>query len=164
MQRITKKMLSRSLHAAGYTVEEIAQALETNPSYVANVLAAAGQTPDYYDLYVSNAALGGYAKQFQGILRFKDVASARASVQRIDEMYRAFAQQNDRRGQHQAQMVALIGKNRAEGIGKYDEAQVFADWLIAHLAVPQHDSASSAVLPAEPDDAPHPSAALASAC
>jgi hypothetical protein len=121
MRRITKKSLALSLHAAGSTVEEIAQALDTSPSYIANVLAAAGKTPDYQDLYVSTAALSGYAKQLQGVLRFKDVEAARQSVQRIDQMYRAFEQQRDRRGQHQAQLLALIGKNRAEGIGKYDE-------------------------------------------
>jgi len=153
MRRITKKMLALSLHAAGYTVEESAQALATSPSYVANVLAATGQTPDYHDLYVSSTALSGYAKQFQGILRFKDVASARASVQRIDEMYRTFVQQHDRRGQHQAQLMALIGKNRAEGLGKYDEAQVFTDWLIAHLAVQQPDSQQPSVLSTETEQA-----------
>src|SRR4029453_2506559 len=108
MRRMTKKGLALSLHAAGYTVEAIAQALETSPSYIANVVAAAGKIPDYQDLYVSTAALSGYAKQFQGVLRFKDVEAARASVQRIDEMYRAFAQHSDRRGQHQAQLLALI--------------------------------------------------------
>ena len=162
MRRITKKMLALSLHAAGYTVEESAQALDTSPSYVANVLAAAGRTPDYHDLYVSSAALSGYAKQFQGVLRFKNVASARASVQRIDEMYRAFVRHDDRRGQHQAQLIALIGKNRAEGLGKYDEAQVFADWLIAHLAVQQPDLQPPSVLPSEADTPLLSSDALAS--
>jgi hypothetical protein len=148
MRRMTKKSLACSLHQAGYTVEAIAQALDTSPSYIANVLAAAGRTPDYQDLYVSTAALSGYAKQFQGVLRFKDVGAARKSVERIDEMYRVFAQQGDRRGQHQAQLLALIGKNRAEGIGKYAEAQVFADWLKAHLAVPPHDTQPPAGRPA----------------
>jgi hypothetical protein len=156
MQRMTKKRLALSLHAAGSTVEAIAQALDTSPSYVANVVAAAGQTPDYQDLYVSTAALHGYAKRFQGVLRFKDVASARESVQRIDAMYRAFAQQGDRRGQHQAQLLALIGKNRAEGIGKYEEARLFAEWLIAHLAVPLHAPGPSA----EADEVVHTADAL----
>jgi cytochrome P450 len=154
MRHMTKKSLALFLHEAGYPVEAIAQALDTSPSYIANVVAAAGGTPDYHDLYVSTAALSGYAKQFQGVLRFKDLEAARKSVQRIDEMYRAFMQQGDRRGQHQAQLLALIGKNRAEGIGKYEEAQVFADWLRAHLAVPMHNpELSAAGQPAEADDA-----------
>jgi hypothetical protein len=153
MRPMTKKSLALALHAAGHSVEAIAQALDTSPSYVANVVAAAGQTPDYHDLYVSTAALNGYAKQFQGILCFKDMASARELVQRIDAMYQAFAQQRDRRGQHQAQLLALIGKNRAEGLGKYEEARIFAAWLIAHLAVPQYAPELPAVRPAEADAA-----------
>jgi hypothetical protein len=139
MKRLTKKDLALSLHSAGRTVEEIARALETNPSYVANVLAAAGKTTDYSDLYVSTAAQSGYAKQFQGVLRFKDIVAARESVRRLDEMFHAFGLARDRRGQHQAQLVALIGKNRAEGVGKFAEAQVFADWLVSHLSVDRPD-------------------------
>jgi hypothetical protein len=161
--RLTKKNLALSLHAAGHTVEAIAQALDTSPSYIANVLVAAGKTPDYQDLYVSTAALSGYAKQLQGVLRFKDVETARASVRRIDELYRAFAQQGDRRGQHQAQLLALIGKNRAEGIGKYEEAQIFADWLRAHLAVPPHDPEPPAGRPTETAAAPCTADALTGA-
>jgi hypothetical protein len=163
MRRITKKSLALSLHAAGSTVEEIAQALDTSPSYIANVLAAAGKTPDYQDLYVSTAALSGYAKQLQGVLRFKDVEAARQSVQRIDQMYRAFEQQRDRRGQHQAQLLALIGKNRAEGIGKYDEARLFADWLQAHLTVQPHDPEQTARRPAEADEVGRTAATLTGA-
>jgi len=146
MKRLTKKDLALSLHSAGRTVEEIAKALETHPSYVANVLAAAGKPSEYSDLYVSTAAQSGYARQFQGILRFKDMEAAIESVQRLDEMYRAYGRAGDRRGQHQAQLLALIGKNRAEGIGKLAEAQVFADWLVDHLAVrrPEEDVARDA--------------------
>jgi hypothetical protein len=159
MRRLTKKRLALALHAEGATVEAIAQALDTSPSYVANVVAAAGKIPDYQDLYVSTAALSGYAQRFRGVLRFTDVAAARASVQQLDERYRAFAQQQDRRGQHQAQLLALIGKNRAEGLGKYAEARVFAEWLIAHLAVPQAPS-PPAVQPAEAEEAAGTATAL----
>ena len=135
MQRITKKDLALSLHAAGRTVKEIAKARETHPSYIANVLAAAGKTPDYNDLYTSTTSLPGPARMFQGVLRFRDVQSARESVEKIDELYREFQAAGDRRGQHQAQVMALTGKNRAEGIGKYEEAEIFAGWLMDHLEV-----------------------------
>jgi len=36
---------------------------------------------------------------------------------------------------HQCQVLALVGKNRAEGIGKWQEATLFADWLATHLDV-----------------------------
>ncbi|HZP80339.1 MAG TPA: helix-turn-helix domain-containing protein, partial [Chthonomonadaceae bacterium] len=70
MKRITKKDLALSLHAAGRTVEEIAQALQCSPSYVANVLIASGKPSDYSDLYTSSAAQNAYARMFAGVLRF----------------------------------------------------------------------------------------------
>jgi hypothetical protein len=149
MKRLTKKDLALSLHAAGRTVEEIARALETHPSYVANVLAAAGKTPDYSDLYVSSTAQNGYAKRFQGVLRFKDMDAAKESVAQIDEIYHAYEQERDRRGQHQAQLTALIGKNRAEGVGKFAEAELFAKWLMNHLSVTRTEFDAGLVPPPE---------------
>ena len=135
MQRLTKKTLALSLHQAGRSVEEIARALDTHPSYVANVLAAAGKASEYSDLYTSTVAQSGYAQRFRGVLRFKDMESARESVRRIDTLYHEYEVMQDRRGQHQAQLIALIGKNRAEGIGKTEEAKLFAEWLMHHLDV-----------------------------
>src|SRR5579871_1808089 len=133
MKRLTKKDLALSLRASGRSVEEIAQALECSPSYVANVLIAAGKTSDYSDLYTSSIAQNAYARMFNGVLRFKNVAAAQESVARIDALFHQFEQEHDRRGQHQAQLMALIGKNRAEGIGKVAEARVFLEWLTTHL-------------------------------
>ena len=131
MRRMTKKAMALVLHAEGATVEAIARQLDTRPSYVANVLAAAGQRPAYHDLYVSTQIQRGYTPQERGLLRFKDVHAAQQSVQRLDTLYHTCGHQHDRRGQHQAQLLALIGKNRAEGLGKYAEAQVFAKWPAA---------------------------------
>lgn len=133
MKRPTKKELAISLHTSGRNVEEIAQTLECSPSYVANALIASGEPSEYSDLYTSSVAQNAYARMFRGVLRFKDQLAARESVERIDALYHQFEQANDRRGQHQAQLMALIGKNRAEGIGKLAEARIFAEWLIAHL-------------------------------
>lgn len=147
MKRLTKKELALSLHAAGRTVEEIAQTLESSPSYVANILIAAGQSSDYSDLYTSSIAQNAYARMFNGVLRFKNVEAARESVQRIDTLFHQFANERDRRGQHQAQLMALIGKNRAEGIGKTAEAKVFSEWLVTHL-----DTANAPACDQEPYD------------
>lgn len=133
LKRVTKKELAMSLHTSGRSVEEIAATLECSPSYVANTLIASGEPSDYSDLYTSAAAQNAYARMFRGVLRFKDVRAAEESVERIDTLFHQFAQANDRRGQHQAQLMALIGKNRAEGIGKLAEARIFAEWLVAHL-------------------------------
>ena len=131
--QMTKKELALSLHAAGRSVEEIARALHCAPSYVANTLIAAGKKSEYSDLYTNSISQNEYARQFNGVLRFKDVEAARASIERIDALFHQYAQARDRRGQHQAQLMALIGKNRAEGIGKMAEAKVFSDWLVTHL-------------------------------
>src|SRR5262249_18650079 len=125
---------------------EIAQALQCSPSYVANTLIAAGKSSDYSDLYTSSNAQNAYARMFSGVLRFKNVEAARESVARIDSLFHQFAHANDRRGQHQAQLMALIGKTRAEGIGKLAEAKVFSEWLVTHL-----DTATAPACDLQPD-------------
>ena len=40
------------------------------------------------------------------------------------------------------QLLALTGKNRAEGIGKRAEARIFADWLIEHLQITEDREAA----------------------
>jgi hypothetical protein len=137
MKQLTKKDLAMSMHTSGRSVEDIAQTLKCSPSYVANILAASGKSSDYSDLYTSSVVQNAYARMFSGVLRFKNVEAARESVARIDELFHQFAAERDRRGQHQAQLMALIGKNRAEGIGKSAEAKIFLDWLLAHLDTAQ---------------------------
>lgn len=133
MKNMSKKDLAISMHASGRSIEEIAVTLKCAPSYVANVVFAAGQPTEYCDLYTSSVAQNAYARLFRGVLRFKNVEAARESVARIDALFHQFAEERDRRGQHQAQLMALIGKNRAEGIGKTAEAKVFLEWLTTHL-------------------------------
>jgi hypothetical protein len=132
---MSKRQLARELYGQGLRVDTIAGLLETDPAYVANSLIESGYTPAYVDLYTHTGPENRYAKQLAGVLRFKDLAAARESVSRIDTLYHQFEEARDRRGQHQAQLLALTGKNRAEGIGKIQEARLFADWLIDHLAV-----------------------------
>jgi hypothetical protein len=135
MTRITKKDLAVGMYEKGLRVEAIAELLHTDPSYVANALIQRGHTPNYVDLYTSTGPQNRYAAMMSGVLRFKDVAAARASVERINELYGQFEAARDRRGMHQCELLALTGKNRAEGIGKLREARLFADWLAAHLDV-----------------------------
>jgi len=133
MKRTSKKDLAITMQASGRSVEEIAATLKCSPSYVANVLIASGKSSEYSDLYTSSIVQNTYARMFSGVLRFKDVEAAKASVAKIDELFHQFGRERDRRGQHQAQLMALIGKNRAEGINKSAEAKVFLDWLMSHL-------------------------------
>jgi hypothetical protein len=133
--RTTKRQLARELYARGLRVDSIAELLETDPAYVANALIEAGHAPAYVDLYTHTGPQNRYARMLAGVLKFKDLKAARDSVARIDALYHEFEEAGDRRGQHQVQLLALTGKNRAEGIGKREEARLFADWLIEHLGV-----------------------------
>jgi hypothetical protein len=132
---LSKKDLAADMYKKGLNVEAIAGLLRADPSYVANALIERGYVPNYVDLYTSTGPQNRYAAMLAGVLQFKDVEVARASVGRIGELYERFAEERDRRGLHQCEVLALIGKNRAEGLGKWREAQVFADWLAARLAV-----------------------------
>lgn len=135
MDRMTKKELAVGMFEKGLRVEAIAELLHTDPSYVANALIEKGHAPNYMDLYTSTGPQNRYAQMLSGVLRFRDLEAARASVDQIDAIYRGFVAIRDRRGMHQCQVLALTGKNRAEGIGKWEEAQVFADWLARNLQV-----------------------------
>jgi hypothetical protein len=146
-QRLSKRQLAQELYGQGLRVDTIASLLDTDPAYVANALIEAGQTPAYSDLYTHTGPQNRYAQMLAGVLRFKDLQAARESVARIDALYHQFEAERDRRGQHQAQLLALTGKNRAEGIGKRQEARLFADWLIEHLAVEDEVEAQPAAQP-----------------
>ena len=135
MKGMTKKALAVGMWEKGIRIETIAELLHSDPSYVANALIEQGHAPSYVDLYTSTGPQNRYAAILAGVLRFRNLEAARASVQRINDLYEQFEASHDRRGMHQCQVLALVGKNRAEGIGKWREAQLFADWLAAHLEV-----------------------------
>lgn len=132
--RVTKKEQAVELHDKGLSVEEIASRLETSPTYVANTLIESGRSPEYVDLYTHTGPQNPYARRLAGVLRFRTPEAARQSILRMDEIYHEYEARGDLRGQHQVQLLALVGRNRAEGIGKLEAADLFTDWLLAHLA------------------------------
>ncbi len=134
-QRVTKKMLAVEMYQKGMNVIVIAELLRTEPSYVANALIERGYAPSYADLYTSTGPQNEYATLFKGLggLRFKTPEAARQSVARIEALYQRFKEASDRRGIHQCQVMALVGKNRAAGVGKRVEAKLFGDWLRLRL-------------------------------
>src|SRR5438034_11050413 len=117
MKGLTKKELAVRMYERGLRIESIAELLHSNPSYVANALIERGIAPSYVDLYTSTGPQNRYAALLSGVLRFRDMEAARSSVDRINALYEQFEVNRDRRGMHQCQVLALIGKNRAEGIG-----------------------------------------------
>jgi hypothetical protein len=129
----TKKDRIFELYDEGLNVETIAEIINSSPSYVANTLIESGRAVDYFDLYVTTRRHNRYSQIFEGLLRFKDPEATRESIRKIDHLYHQFLRDGDRRGMYHAQLLVLIGKNRAEGMGKFNEAALFTRWLKAHL-------------------------------
>lgn len=130
----TKKEAILRLYEEGTTeVAEIVKRVKARPSYVAQVLQQAGHLSGYFDLYQTTGAEANvYTRYFRNVLNFRNVEAARESVQRLDRLYNYFERLGDRAGQHQACVIALLGKNRARWSGKIDESQVFHEWLVSH--------------------------------
>jgi hypothetical protein len=131
----TKKDQILSLFSSGISeVNDIAAITQSRPSYVASVLQDAEKLPGYFDLYTSTAEpMNLYSKFFAGKLSYKDVDSARKSVQHIDTLYRQFDIAGDRAGQHHALVMALTMFDRARWTGKLAEADVYRAWLCERL-------------------------------
>ena len=130
----SKKEQILALYEQGTTdIAEIVRRISARPSYVAQVLQAAGHLSGYFDLYTTTTREQNvYTRFFRNVLSFKSVAAARASVEKIDRLYNYFERLGDRAGQHQAMVLALTGKNRARWSGKQEEAEIFSEWLAAH--------------------------------
>jgi hypothetical protein len=130
----TKKELILQLYEEGTTdVAELVRRVKARPSYVAQVLQQAGHLEGLFDLYATTGREQNvYTRYFRNVLAFRSVEAARESVQKIDRLYNYFERLGDRAGQHQATVLALLGKNRARWSGKVEESEVFSEWLKAH--------------------------------
>ncbi|CAN5306958.1 hypothetical protein BH10ACI1_BH10ACI1_01930 [soil metagenome] len=141
----SKKEMILSLFQNGTTeVETIAAISGAKPSYVGSVLHQAGLIDNYFDLYTStNYPMNIYSRHFRGKLGFKDVKTARKSVQNLEQAYRYFDRQQDRAGQHHALEMALTMLDRARWTGKFEEAEVYRLWLMNKLSRPLVDNVKS---------------------
>ncbi|MBW3625385.1 MAG: hypothetical protein KY468_18475 [Armatimonadetes bacterium] len=130
MEKTTKKDRSLALFDEGVQdIPTIAEMVGTNPTYVAHSLINAGKSVDYSDLYTPSRPRNRYGDDFNGVLRFKDLDAAKESVRKIGLRYDFYRDLGDRQGQYHARYVALIGYDRAMGLGKTREAKVFAEWI-----------------------------------
>jgi hypothetical protein len=130
-RNVSKKDQILTLYKAGITdVTDLAAITASRSSYVASVLHGAEALPSYFDLYTStNQPMNIYSKFFANRLGFRDVATARESVDWIDHLYRQFEVAGDRAGQHHALLMALTMFDRARWTDKTAEADVFRRWL-----------------------------------
>ena len=134
LESASKKDRIIALYESGTTdIAAIVRQTKARPSYVAQVLQRAGFLSGYFDLYTTTAREQNvYTRFFRNVLSFKTVDAARESVEKIDRLFNYFERLGDRAGQHQACVIALVGKNRARWSGKQEESEVFNEWLAAH--------------------------------
>lgn len=132
---ISKKDQVISLFRMGITtVEELAHLTGSRPSYIANVLRENHLLSGYFDLYTSTQRpMNVYSKFFARKLGFKNTAIARRSIHYLETLYRQFAQQGDRAGQHHTLFMGLTMRNRALWSDKLREAEIFTRWLMQKL-------------------------------
>jgi len=135
-RRASKKDQIISLFTSGMgNVEDLAMITGTRPSYVASTLQTAGLMSGYFDLYTTTShPMNVYSKFFAGKLGYRDMTTARRSVEIIERVYRQFETAGDRAGQHHALMMAMTMFNRARWTRKSREAEIFRQWLLARLA------------------------------
>jgi hypothetical protein len=132
-----KKMILELYKKGVQDVEKIAKATDTKPSYVGSVLQKEGLINNYFDLYTSTAhPMNVYSRFFRGKLGFKDVSTAEASVQTLEQAYRFFTNQHERAGQHHTLEMALTMLDRARWTGKIQEAEIYRRWLVSKLDQP----------------------------
>ncbi len=143
----SKKEQIVSLYSAGITdVEDLSLITRSRPSYVASVLQTAELPCNYFDLYTTTTQpMNVYSKFFAGHLGYRDLETARRSVERIDLMHRQFATSGDRAGQHHALLMALTMYDRARWTKKPEEAEVFRRWLVEQLSTEESAEGMHAV-------------------
>ena len=134
----SKKEMILSLFKQGTKeIEKIANISGASPSYVGSVLQKEWLIDNYYDLYTSTAyPMNVYTKYFRGKLGFKDVETAKRSVNTLEQAYRYFSNSQDRAGQHHTLEMGLTMMNRARWTGKPTEAEVYRQWLVGKLSQP----------------------------
>ncbi len=115
----------------------------TSLSYIANVLREAGAEVRYRSPFVNPWMEEPYASRLQGVLEFHDIASAEASLRKLDAIYREYRELSDRVGTSLVRELALKGKQRAESLAanprvnpeKRREKKEIADWFRVWLEI-----------------------------
>jgi hypothetical protein len=117
---------------------------KTSSSYIAQVLHQAGIAVRYTDRFFGPSMPEPYATRLKGALQFRDLSSAEACLQRVDQAYRTYAQASDRVGIRLVRALVLKGKQRALRLAydsrvhssKRGEKQEIALWFTVWLQTP----------------------------
>jgi hypothetical protein len=136
-QKSKKEMILQLFKDGTKEIETIAVLANARPSYVGSVLQKEGLIDNYFDLYTSTGyPMNVYTKYFRGKLGFKDVETAKRSVNTLEQAYRYFSNSQDRAGQHHTLEMSMLMMNRARWTGKPEEAEVYRQWLVGKLSQP----------------------------
>jgi hypothetical protein len=116
----------------------------TSPSYIAGVLRAAGKNVEYYDRFADPPIEEPYASRLRNVLEFHDLASAEASLRKLDELYREYLSASDRAGTRWVRTLLQKGKLRASSLAanprvspqKGAEKAEIASWFRIWLETP----------------------------
>src|SRR5262245_28545337 len=97
-KRPSKKDQIISLFTSGMgNIEDLAMMTGSRPSYIASVLQKAGLMSGYFDLYTTTShPMNVYSRFFAGKIGYKDVPTARQSVELIDHYHTHFGVAGDR--------------------------------------------------------------------
>ncbi len=117
---------------------------KTSPSYIAGVLRAAGKKVAYYDRFADPPIEEPYASRLRDLLEFRDLASAEASLRKLDEIYREYRDASDRAGTRCVRTLLQKGKLRASSLAanprvnpqKRAEKAEIATWFRIWLETP----------------------------
>lgn len=149
-EKSKKEMILQLFKEGTKEVETIAVLANAKPSYVGSVLQKEGLIDNYFDLYTSTGyEMNVYTKYFRGKLGFKDVETAKRSVNTLEQAYRYFSNAQDRAGQHHTLEMGLTMMNRARWTGKPEEAEVYRKWLVGKLSQPLTEEIEEKAHPVE---------------
>ena len=118
--------------------------VKTSASYIARVLREAGKQVEYHDRFADPPMPEPYASRLRDLLRFQDLASAEASLRKLDELYRKYAEVSDRTGTRLIRSLLQKGKLRATSLAanprvgpeKRAEKAEIATWFRIWLETP----------------------------
>ena len=116
----------------------------TSPSFIAQVLREASVRVNSDSRFVDPAMEEPYASRLEGLLRFRDLDSAEACIQKLDAAYREYRAESDRVGTALVRELGLKGKLRAASMAgnarvreeKRREKGEIAHWFKVWLEVP----------------------------
>ncbi|HZS04126.1 MAG TPA: hypothetical protein VFD58_04755 [Blastocatellia bacterium] len=121
-------------------VREFGEGGAMSPAEIARVLAEEDIPVRFDQVLAMRSPTERYHRRFVDVMRCETFEAAELAIRRIDELYRRYLHQKDRRGMHAAREAVMSAKRRAIELSTQEEsadrralqaeiAQWFAVWL-----------------------------------